>query len=160
MPRTITIAATGIALALAGCGSGPEPGSSTPTVCIEGPDAYVEALAGAPGEVLVGHTTPIGDCLPREQEAGKIADVGAGMVAAARKLNRRATRDQLGEPTVQLGYLVGVVKARAAQTGGIHDDLALRVEREALFIPQRQALPGGFQQRFEQGLAAGRKSVA
>lgn len=159
MCRT-TILATILALALTGCGGGGSNlGSSTPTACTEGADAYVDALADLPGEVRIDDTTPLGDCLPREQEAGKIADVGQGLVAAATELNQRASRSPLGEATVQLGYLVGVVKARAGQTGGIHDDLALRVEREALFIPTDTALPGGFQQRYEEGLTSGRESV-
>lgn len=159
MGRTTTIIAAGLSLLLAGCGSDAASGSSTPTACIEGADAYLDALAGAPDEVIVGDTTPLGDCLPREQPASKIADVGEGLVAAATELNRQALRDPLGDATLQLGYLVGVVQARAEQTGGIHEDLALRVESEALFIPRRKALPGGFQQRYEEGLAAGREST-
>jgi len=159
MRRTSRIIATGLVLALAGCGSDSESASSTSTACLEGAEAYVEALAGAPGEVLVDDTTPLDDCLPREQEAGEIAGVGEGLVAAATELNEQAVRDPLGEATVQLGYLVGVVTARAEQTGGIHEELARRVEREALFIPPDRALPGGFQQRYEEGLAAGRGSV-
>jgi hypothetical protein len=54
---------------------------------------------------------------------------------------------------------VGTVEARADATGGIHEDLALRVESAALFLPQDQALPGGFQQRYEEGMAAGREAA-
>jgi hypothetical protein len=150
--------AAALPLAAAGCG-GSDEGSSTPVACLEGPESYLEALRDAPQEALVGGETPIANCLPAEQEAGKIADVGAALVAAATDLNRRARREPLGQVTVELGYLVGTVDARADATGGIHEDLALRVESAALHLPRGQALPGGFQQRYEEGLAAGREAA-
>lgn len=154
MRRGIIALAAALPLATLGCG-GSDGGAATPVACLEGPESYLEALRDAPQEALVGGETPIADCLPAEQEAGKIADVGAALVAAATDLNRSARREPLGEPSVQLGYLVGTVQARADATGGIHEDLALRVESAALFLPQDQALPGGFQQRYEEGMAAG-----
>ena len=150
--------AAALPLAAAGCG-GSDGGTTTPVACLEGPESYLEALRNAPQEALVGGETPIADCLPAEQEAGKIADVGAALVAASTDLNRRARREPLGEATVELGYLVGTVEARADATGGIHEDLALRVESAALHLPKAKALPGGFQQRYEEGLAAGRKAA-
>jgi len=143
---------------LAGCGSGDDD-SATPEACLGGADAFVDALADAPDEVLVDGT-PLGECLADDQEIGQIAEVGEGLVAAATELGRRARRDPLGEPTVQLGYLVGTVEARAETTGGIHEDLALRVESAALFLPEDEILPGGFAQRYEEGLAAGRENAS
>src|SRR5687767_7073094 len=101
--------ATAIAVALcplaaAGCGSADEPGA--PAACLEGADAYVAALADAPGEVTLDGT-PIGDCLTEEQPAGQIATVGEAMLGAADELNAQARKQPLGQPTVQLGYLVG-----------------------------------------------------
>lgn len=150
-------ALAGLALALAGCGEGGG-GAATPAACLGGPDAYVEALAGAPDEVLIDGTTPIADCLPDEQSAGQLADVGEAMVAAATDLNQQARRRPQGEAPVQLGYLVGAAQAAAEQTAGIHSDLARRVESAALFIPNDRLVAAAFQQRYEEGLAAGRDS--
>ena len=146
----------GAALVASGCGSDPEP--ATPAACLDGAEAYVEALRAAPDEVALDGV-PIGDCLTDEQSAGQIADVGEAMLATTKRLNDEAREGPLGDAPVRLGYLVGVVEARAEQTGGIHQDLALNVESAATFIPGDEVLPGGFQQRYEEGLAAGRESV-
>ncbi len=159
MRRWSLLFVAALALFAAACGGSDEASSSTSSACLESAEAYLEALEGPLDDVLVDGITPIGACLPREQEPGKIADVGALMIAAARKLNRQVRQAPLAAPAGQLGYLVGAVKARAEQTGGIHKDLALRVEREALFLPAGQTLPGQFQQRYEYGVAAGRRSV-
>jgi hypothetical protein len=157
MRRGAGALAAGLALALSACGSDDEP--ATPAACLGGAGAYLAALQVAPAEVSLDGT-PLGDCLAEEQEAGQISQVGEALVAAATELNDRARRRPLGADTVRLGYLVGVVEARAEQTGGIHADLALRVESAATTIPEGRALPGGFQQRYEEGRAAGRESVA
>lgn len=152
----IPILLAGLAVvAVAGCGSDEEP--ATPAACLGGADAFVEALAAAPDPVVVDGT-PISDCLSEEQAPGQLATVGEALVGAATTLNERAREEPLGEPAVQLGYLVGAVEARAEETGGIHEDLALRVRTAALFIPKDELLPGGFQQRYEEGLTAGRAS--
>jgi hypothetical protein len=155
--RRATTALAGAAVALAGCG-GSDDDVTTPAACLAGPDAYVEALADAPDQVLIEGATSIADCLPDEQEAGQIATVGEALVAAATQLNDQARRQPEGEATVQLGYLVGAVQAAADRSSGIHEDLALRVESAATFIPPEQLLPAAFQQRYEEGLAAGRAS--
>jgi hypothetical protein len=152
MGRTITILAVALALGAAGCGD--DETESTPVGCLQGPDAYIEGLDAAPDEVLVGET-PLGDCLAEEQGGGQIAEVGGAILAAAEQLNQEARRRPLGDAPVQLGYLVGVVESRAQETGGIHRDLALNVESAATFIPNEEVLPGGFQQRYEEGLSAG-----
>lgn len=149
--------ALAVALAVAGCGSD-EPGA-TPAACLAGPQGYLDALEAAPQEVSLDGT-PISDCLTDEQAAGQIADVGEAMVGAATQLNDEARKQPLGSSTVQLGFLVGAVRERAKQTGGIHTDLARRVETAATYIPSTDVLAGGFQQRYEEGVAAGRESVS
>jgi hypothetical protein len=143
-----------LAIVLAGCGSSDDE-PSTPSACLDGAEAYVEALADAPDEVLVGGETPISDCLPDGQPAGEQSDVGEAMVAAATELNDQARKAPQGEVPVRLGYLVGAVQAAAESSSGIHEDLALRVESAATFIPSDDLLPAGFQQRYEEGIAAG-----
>lgn len=142
---------------VAGCGSDESP--ATPAACLGGADAYVEALRGAPGEVSLDGTD-LADCLTDGQQGGALGEVGGAMVSAARTLNAEARRQPLGEAPVQLGYLAGVVQERAGETGGIHEDLALNLEAEATFIPGDELLPGGFQQRYEEGLAAGREAAS
>ncbi len=154
-PRTASLSLVLCALA-AGCGSSDE-APATPAACLDGPQAYVDALRAAPGEVALDGT-PISDCLSEEQASGALAEVGGAMIGAARTLNEEAREEPLGDPPVQLGYLVGAVEARAEETGGIHQDLALNLDSEATFVPKGELLPGGFQQRYEEGLAAGRDS--
>jgi hypothetical protein len=155
--RFAFLALTACALAVAGCGSDSEP--ATPAACLDGPDAFVKALEAAPGEVTLDGT-PISECLTEGQDSGALAEVGGAMIDAARTLNEEARKQPLGDAPVQLGYLVGAVDARAEETGGIHQDLALNLEAEATFIPGDEVLPGGFQQRYEEGLAAGRVAGA
>jgi hypothetical protein len=155
--RFAFLALTACALVVAGCGSDPEP--ATPAACLDGPDAFVKALEAAPGEVTLDGT-PISECLTEGQDSGALAEVGGAMIDAARTLNEEARKQPLGDAPVQLGYLVGAVDARAEETGGIHQDLALNLEAEATFIPGDEVLPGGFQQRYEEGLAAGREAGA
>jgi hypothetical protein len=145
------------AVALGGCGSEDESGA--PAACLGGQHVFLAALETAPQEAAIDGT-PIAECLTGDQPPGQIATVGEAMVTAATELNGRALEEPLGRSTVQLGYLVGVVTERAAETGGIHTDLARRVESAALFIPKDRVLPGGFQQRYEEGLAAGRESAS
>jgi hypothetical protein len=156
-PMPLSALAALCSLALAGCGSDDSP--ATAAGCLGDPDAYVEALEAAPGEVELDGT-PLAACLTDGQEAGALAEVGGAMITAARTINNEARKNPLGEAPVQLGYLVGAVEERAGQTGGIHEDLALNLEAEATFIPGDEVLPGGFQQRYEEGLAAGRDSVS
>jgi hypothetical protein len=150
-----SLAITAALLAPAGCGE--DEAEATPAACLAGADTYVEALQAAPGAVALDGT-PLADCLTEEQGPGQIADVGQAMIAAATELNEEVRREPLGEAGVQLGYLVGAVEARAEETGGIHRDLALNVESAATFLPKDELLPAGFQQRYEEGLAAGRDS--
>ena len=153
MGRVLSVLAAGLTIAAAGCGD--DEAEATPAACLGGADAYVEALGAAPDEVVVDGT-PLADCLTEEQGAGQISEVGSSMLAAAEQLNEEARRKPLGDAAVQLGYLVGIVEARADETGGIHRDLAINVQSTATFIPGDEVLPGGFQQRYEEGLSAGR----
>ena len=154
---TLGAALAAIALLAAGCGDD-DSQTATPTACMGGQQAFTEALADAPGEVLVDGTTPIGDCLPDEQSAGQQANVGEALVATATELNGEARQEPQSEAPVELGYLVGAVRAAAEGTAGIHEDLARRVESAALFVPKGDLVAAAFQQGYEEGLAAGRET--
>jgi hypothetical protein len=158
-PRAVTAAcraallAAAVAAGAAGCGTSGAP--DTPAACLSGPSAYIAALQAAPGDVRLDGSVPIGDCLVEEQGAGEIADVGQSTLGAATKLNTEGRRDPSGPAPLELGYLVGAVEQAADSTGGIHEDLARRIESAARFAPNGEELPTQFRRGFGQGFAAG-----
>lgn len=140
--------------AVAGCGSDDSP--DTPVACLASAGGYLRALEAAPGDVRLGGTTPISDCLVEEQGPGAQAQVGEAMVAAATELNSEARRNPDGPATERLGYLVGAVQEAASATGGIHEDLVLRLEEAARYAgPGADVLGAAFQRAFGAGYAAG-----
>lgn len=150
------LAALAGALVVAGCGSSdPE----TPAACLAGTDAYVEALADAPGEVLVEDSTPIGACLVKNQPGGELSQVGEAMIGAATRLNRTAREEPGGDAAIQLGYLVGAVQEADSTTGGIHRDLVLRLDSAARFSGERAGFPASFERAFGAGYAAGQAAA-
>jgi hypothetical protein len=142
-------------LALIGCG---DDDAETPAACIADSDAYLAALEGAPGDVRLAGDTRISDCLIEAQPGGELAQVGESVIAAATVLNREAVKDPAGDPTVQLGYLVGAVQEAAATTGGIHEDLVRRLDTAARFNEGGEQLPADFERAFGEGYAAGQAS--
>lgn len=154
--RLFPVAALLLGLAgLCACGSSGNP--DTPVVCLQGPDAYLTALADAPQEVRLGGKTLISDCVVAGQDAGELATAGRSMVTAATKLNALAREDPGGPAPVQLGYLLGAVSTGASDTGGIHADLLRRLEAGARFSTA-EPLPAALRRSFDEGYAAGRRS--
>jgi hypothetical protein len=151
LPISIAFACLLTALA-AGCGS---QSSSTPVACLDGADAYVGALAGAPGEVKLGGETAISDCLAQNQQGGDLATVGAALVAAATKLNAEARTDPGGDANLRLGYLLGAAQRGAERSEGIHADLLRRLTVAARYAPGREPLPPAFLTTYRQGFDAG-----
>lgn len=144
------------ALALAvGCGSDDE--SRTPAACLGPSSTFLEALDRAPEEVRLEGATPISDCLVPDQDAGPLAQVGESMVGAATELNREVRRDRDPGAAVQLGYLVGAVQEAASTTGGIHEDLVLRLDAAARFAGDDRTFPASFERAFGAGYAAGQE---
>lgn len=150
----LTLAAC--SLAVAACGS--DEGSETSAACLGGPDAYVEAVRGAPDDVRLAGEVRISDCLAEGQSAGELGSVGEAMITAATRLNSDALQTPDQRTAVELGYLVGAIERGAESTGGIHEDLLRRVEAAAGFTGQAELPAGSFRASFEQGLAAGRES--
>jgi hypothetical protein len=143
----------GAALLLGGCGGRDD---STPVACLEGSEAYLSALAAAPGEVLLDGETPISDCLVEAQQGGDLATVGEAMVAAATTLNAAAREDPGGSANLQLGYLIGAAEKGAEDTSGIHADLLRRLTVAARYSPGEQPLSATFLDTYEEGFDAGR----
>jgi hypothetical protein len=136
--RTSAIALIALAVGIAGCAS--QEDEKTPSACLVDAPAYLQALRAAPGEVRLGGTTQISDCLTPEQDGGELAQVGSAMIAAP----------------VQLGYLSAAV-SRGADS--IHVDLARRVTTAAQFSPEgSDTLSAEFLRGFGRGYEAGRET--
>jgi hypothetical protein len=151
-PRLIlALALAAAAVVVAGCGHKEE---TTPVACLEGSKAYLKALADAPGEVLLGGETTIGECLPENQDGGSLAGVGEAMIEAATALNAEAREIGGVEQATELGYLIGAVEQRAEETDGIHANLVQRLVVAARFAPDKQPLSGEFRQAYATGFDA------
>ena len=154
--RAFLITLAGVASVVAGCGSGDAP--ETPSACLAPASAYLTALEAAPDAVALADGTRIGECVVSEQEPGALAQVGTSVVGAATDLNAAARKRPAGAATVELGYLVGAVEEAAATTGGIHEDLKLRLDSAARFNPGGEAFPLSFERAFGTGYAAGQST--
>ena len=146
------LAATAAILAVAGCGASSD---RTPAACLDGANAYIDALQGAPGKVRLGGEIPIGDCLPENQKSGDLATVGATLVTVATRLNAEARTNPGSSANLQLGYLLGATRDRAERTGGIHDELLRRLAAAARYSPRGHPLPLRFLSTFRLGEDAG-----
>jgi hypothetical protein len=141
-------------LALIGCGSDDSP--ETPAACLEPASAYLQALEAAPGEVRLDGTTPISSCLVADQPSGTLQTVGKSVIDAATELNGQILRDPDPRTIIRLGYLVGAVQEGASGTGGIHQDLILRLDTAARYSgPDGKPFGAEFERSFGEGYAAG-----
>lgn len=150
--RFLAVALLAIAF-LVGCG---DQDDSTPVACLEGPAVYEQALADAPGEVLLDGETPISDCFVRNQSSGDLTRVGEAMIEAATRLNGLARTEPGGDANLQLGYLLGAAERGAEESEGIHSDLVRRLVVAARFAPGKEGLPQEFLTTYREGFDAGR----
>ncbi|HEX5928493.1 MAG TPA: hypothetical protein VFY48_03790 [Solirubrobacterales bacterium] len=141
-----------VVLFAAGCGGRDD---STPVACLEGTQAYLDALEDAPGEVLLEGETPISECLAENQPGGDLATVGEAMVEAATELSAEAREQPGGAANLQLGYLIGAARRGAGETEGIHTDLVRRLVVAGRYAPGDQPLPPEFVRAYREGFAAG-----
>jgi hypothetical protein len=125
-PTTVLLTAC-IAVAVAGCSTAEEEG--TPVSCQATGAAVQRALESAPEPVTLDGT-PLSECFAPGSEPGELQTVGFSFTEAAAELSREARQRPEGEAAVELGYLVGAVRAGADRTQGIHDELVRRVEQE------------------------------
>ncbi|HEX4669009.1 MAG TPA: hypothetical protein VH275_03425 [Solirubrobacterales bacterium] len=149
------LAFAALACLSAGCGKQDD---STPVVCREGPSAYVDALASAPGEVKLAGETAISECLAENQQGGDLATVGLGLVEAATELNAEARAEPGGSANLELGYLIGAAQRGADRSEGIHADLLRRLTVAARYAPGRQPLSPAFLAAYRRGFDAGHAS--
>jgi hypothetical protein len=155
----MTLIAAGAAalVALAGCGSSETP--ETPAACLQPAAGYLEALESAPGDVRLEGTTAISSCLVDDQASGALQTVGKSVIDAATDLNSRILRDPDPRAIIELGYLVGAVQEGASETGGIHQDLVLRLDTAARYTgPGGKPFGAEFERSFGEGYAAGQAS--
>ena len=155
--RISTAAVLAVLIALLGAGCGRQD-DSTPVACLEGSRVYIDALAGAPGDVKLGGETPISECLTENQQGGDLATVGTALVEAATELNAEAREEPGGDANLELGYLIGAAQRGAERTEGIHADLLRRLTVAARYAPGRQPLSPAFLAAYRQGFDAGHAS--
>jgi hypothetical protein len=153
--RKISVLA-GVLAIVAGCGS--DDSAETPAACLGSTSDYLEALRAAPGQVRLDGSTSISSCIVPEQEAGQLAQVGQSMVQAATRLNAEVRERESDEAALRLGYLLGAVQEAASTTGGIHEDLTLRLDAAANFTPDGKPFPGPVERVLGEGYAAGQQS--
>ncbi|HEV2727865.1 MAG TPA: hypothetical protein VGV34_06195 [Solirubrobacterales bacterium] len=135
-----------------GCGDSDD---STPVACLEGAAAYEQALAKAPGEVLLEGETPISECFARNQTGGDLARVGEATIETATTLNAEAREYPGSAANLQLGYLLGAAERGAEESEGIHTDLVRRLTVAARYAPGKEPLPEEFLSTYRKGFDAG-----
>lgn len=153
MWRLRLIALLAPAALLAGCGGTDD---STPVACLEGERAYLRALEAAPGDVALGGSTPISECLAENQTGADLVEVGTAMLAAATELNAEARSEPGGAANIQLGYLLGAARRGAEGSEGIHAELVRRLAAAARYSPDSRPLPASFLRAYREGFDAGR----
>lgn len=150
--RRLAIPVLALAVLAPGCGGTDD---STPVACLEGSRPYLGALEDAPGEVALGGSTAISDCLAENQAGGDLATVGTAMLGAVTKLNAEARAEPGGPANLQLGYLLGGAQRGAARSDGIHAELVRRLSAAARYSPDNRPLPAAFLQAYRRGYDAG-----
>ena len=142
-------------VAASSCGSD---APATPVACLASSQGYLTALDRAPGPVRLDDTR-ISDCLTEEQPPGQLASIGEAVVGAATRLNSEARRGSDRGSALRLGYLVGAVEQGAESSGGIHQDLVLRLNAAARFTGQGEPdLGAAFERAFGEGYAAAQQN--
>lgn len=121
-------AAVVAALALGGCAPGDD--MALPADCLQGQEAFEEALTAAPEPVRLAGGTPISRCVELASSAGDMQNVGVVVVPVAEGLKQQAAEGDEAAAR-ELGYLVGAVQRGADRTNGTHLELAFRVSRVA-----------------------------
>lgn len=136
-----------------GCG---ETETETADGCFDGVASFKSSLRQAPGPVLLGGTTSISDCLPKDQTTADLVDFGEIATQVATE-----TGAAISEPgpdgikaAIDAGYLVGAMEKGAEDSEAIHAVLVERVRSAAT-----NGLDGAsdsVQGHYEAGLEAGR----
>jgi hypothetical protein len=127
MRRCAALIALLAAASSTGCST--EDQSGLPVACQSTSESVRRALEQAPESVTLDGT-PISDCFTRASEPGDVQSIGFAFTEAAAELAREARKNPDGDSALELGYLVGAVRAGASDTAGIHDELVRRVEQE------------------------------
>jgi hypothetical protein len=126
LTRAAAVAIVAGATACAGCSTEEE---QVPIGCSADPGDVREALSSAPAPVRLGGAR-LSECLGSSGQAADLQTVGFAFTDVAADLADEARDDPSGPEATQLGYLVGAVRERAGQTGGLHDELRRRLEQE------------------------------
>jgi hypothetical protein len=148
MRRCAALLALLAAASATGCSTEDEGG--LPVACQATAESVRRALERAPESVTLDGTS-ISDCFTRASEPGDIQSIGFAFTEAAAELARDARENPGGDSALELGYLLGAVRAGASDTSGIHDELVRRVEQELAEVDTNS-------QAFSEGERAGLES--
>jgi hypothetical protein len=120
------LAAAIVVLLLTGCGRQDAP---EPDACRDTAEAFVHALARAPGPVRLADGTRLSTCVGRARDDADLQSLGVALKGAADALRARAASDLAA--ATSLGYLAGAVRAGVARNAGLTSELGRSVERTA-----------------------------
>lgn len=164
-PLALALVITLTALAVTGCSDGRK--IETPPACLGASSTWVTALSAAPDQVLLAKSTPISECIPQDQGAAQLEEVGKIAVETATQFSAfykggEGGSGQTGsESSVQAalmaGYLVGALEKGAESSEGIHAALVTRVKSAATngLEAAGQQVQGAFQKGHEAGRETG-----
>lgn len=139
------------ALLLTGCASGSD--DPMPTACLGDAQAFVRALAAAPGNVRLDGDTRLSTCVTRARSDGDLQALGVSLTAAADTLRARVASAPAA--AAALGYLTGAVRLGVASNQGLASQLGRRVDRATALAPDA---PPAARAALARGLRAGRSS--
>jgi hypothetical protein len=156
MPRRAAalLAVTAALGAVAGCGAADPP--PVDEACLSSPDAIERALSRAPAPVTLRSGTKLSQCVARARTDADLQTAGLVLTRAADHLAGRAEQGD-AHAALALGYLVGAARRGAAQTNGIHAELAHRVESAARLLADTggPAVEGALERGLRAGQATG-----
>lgn len=127
----VLAAACAGAVAVTSCSTEEE--SSIPIECRTTPQRVERSLARAPDPVTLSGV-PISECFARAGQQADMQAVGLAFTGAAAGLAERARDRPGGDALLRLGYLVAAVRKGTETGGGIHDELARRLEQELIGV--------------------------
>ena len=116
-----------ILVLVAGCSTSDE--APVNAACIEGTDAVIAALRGAPGDARLSDGTPLSACVDQANSDADLQNVGAALTGAAEQLEQRAASDP--RAALELGYLIGAARRGAGSASAVQAELVHRLERSA-----------------------------
>ena len=137
------------AVALAGCTTNTD--TQVPIECLQGPKAIRAALGHAPSQVRLEGRVRISDCFSGAAPSSDVETLGGNLIAVTDQLGRRVRAAPHSHSAIELGYLMGAVRAGSGGSTGVHYEAARRIEQELTGVPTDTP-------EYRRGLDAGRRT--